>query len=203
MALRPEDRYASPRALADDVEHWLADEPVSAYREPLAARLARWARRHRTAVAGAAALLVDGVGRPGDRHRADRPRVGTPRGAAAAGRAQLRAWPATPSTGCSRGSARSSWPTSPRWSRSAASSWPRPCSSTREFRSGGATTRSLRLELGRALIRLARVQELLGDSARGRARPIAGRSRLSGTWPPRRPRPGPTWPAPGTAWGCS
>ena len=36
MALRPEDRYASARALADDVEHWLADEPVSAYREPLA-----------------------------------------------------------------------------------------------------------------------------------------------------------------------
>ena len=39
MALRPEDRYASPRALADDVEHWLADEPVSAYREPWPARL--------------------------------------------------------------------------------------------------------------------------------------------------------------------
>ena len=34
MALRPEDRYASARALADDVEHWLADEPVAAYREP-------------------------------------------------------------------------------------------------------------------------------------------------------------------------
>ena len=34
MALRPEDRYASPRALADDVEHWLADEPVSALPEP-------------------------------------------------------------------------------------------------------------------------------------------------------------------------
>ena len=35
MALRPEDRYASARALAEDVEHWLADEPVSAWREPL------------------------------------------------------------------------------------------------------------------------------------------------------------------------
>ena len=34
MAMKPEDRYASPRALADDVERWLADEPVSAYREP-------------------------------------------------------------------------------------------------------------------------------------------------------------------------
>ena len=37
MALKPEDRYASPRALADDLERWLADEPVSAYREPFAA----------------------------------------------------------------------------------------------------------------------------------------------------------------------
>src|SRR5205823_2236305 len=31
MALRPEDRYATPRALAEDIEHWLGDEPVSAY----------------------------------------------------------------------------------------------------------------------------------------------------------------------------
>ena len=31
MAVRPEDRYLSAKALADDVEHWLADEPVSAY----------------------------------------------------------------------------------------------------------------------------------------------------------------------------
>ena len=30
MALRPEDRYPTPRALAEDIEHWLADEPVSA-----------------------------------------------------------------------------------------------------------------------------------------------------------------------------
>ena len=28
MALRPEDRYATPKALADDVERWMADEPV-------------------------------------------------------------------------------------------------------------------------------------------------------------------------------
>jgi tetratricopeptide (TPR) repeat protein len=61
MALRPEDRYASPRALADDVEHWLADEPVSAHREGLWPRLGRWARRHRPLVAGAAALLVTSV----------------------------------------------------------------------------------------------------------------------------------------------
>ena len=35
MALAPEGRYASPKALADDVERWMADEPVSAWREPL------------------------------------------------------------------------------------------------------------------------------------------------------------------------
>jgi serine/threonine protein kinase len=34
MAVRPEGRYASPRTLAEDLERWLADEPVSAYREP-------------------------------------------------------------------------------------------------------------------------------------------------------------------------
>ena len=61
MALRPEDRYASPRALAEDIEHWLADEPVAAYPRAGAPRLARWARRHRPLVAGAAALLVTAV----------------------------------------------------------------------------------------------------------------------------------------------
>jgi WD40 repeat protein/serine/threonine protein kinase len=59
MALRPEDRYPTPRALAEDIEHWLADEPVSAFREPWLHRLARWSRRHRTwAQAGAAALAL-------------------------------------------------------------------------------------------------------------------------------------------------
>jgi eukaryotic-like serine/threonine-protein kinase len=58
MAQRSQDRYPSARALADDIEHWMADEPVSVYREPILARLARWARRHKTAVASAAALLI-------------------------------------------------------------------------------------------------------------------------------------------------
>ena len=59
MALRPQDRYSSPRNLASDLEHWLADEPVSAVREPLIATLARWGRRHRThVVAGALTLLL-------------------------------------------------------------------------------------------------------------------------------------------------
>jgi serine/threonine protein kinase/tetratricopeptide (TPR) repeat protein len=58
MAARPEDRYASALELAADVEHWLADEPVAAYREPARARLRRWARRHRAWVGAAAAALL-------------------------------------------------------------------------------------------------------------------------------------------------
>ncbi len=58
MALRPGDRYASPRDLADDLEHWLADEPVTAADEPLGARLARWGRRHRTHVFAGMLTLV-------------------------------------------------------------------------------------------------------------------------------------------------
>jgi serine/threonine-protein kinase len=58
MALQPGDRYPSPRALAADVEKWLADEPVSAYREPLRIRAGRWARRHKQLVTGLAVLLL-------------------------------------------------------------------------------------------------------------------------------------------------
>src|SRR5262249_38588614 len=61
MALRPEDRYASCRALAEDIERWMADEPVSAWREPLVRRARRWARRHRPAVTGAAVALLAGL----------------------------------------------------------------------------------------------------------------------------------------------
>jgi len=59
MALKPTDRYASPKALADDIERWMADEPVTAWREPWSRRARRWGRRNRTAVATlAAAVLV-------------------------------------------------------------------------------------------------------------------------------------------------
>jgi tetratricopeptide (TPR) repeat protein len=61
MATRPEDRYASCRALADDVERWLADEPVAAYREPWTRTLTRWLTRHRTAVTAAAVALLAGL----------------------------------------------------------------------------------------------------------------------------------------------
>jgi tetratricopeptide (TPR) repeat protein len=61
MALRPEDRYGGAAELAQEVQRWLADEPVRAYPEPLLRRAARWARRHRAAVASAAVLLLSAL----------------------------------------------------------------------------------------------------------------------------------------------
>jgi eukaryotic-like serine/threonine-protein kinase len=58
MAPRTEDRYGSPRALADDVERWMADEPVSARPDLWAQRLMRWSRRHRTYTWSAAAAMA-------------------------------------------------------------------------------------------------------------------------------------------------
>lgn len=58
MSLDPEQRYHSVRALADDLEHWLADEPVTAYRESWSQRAARFGRRHRTWTQATAAALL-------------------------------------------------------------------------------------------------------------------------------------------------
>ncbi len=58
MALRPEDRYASGRALADDIERWMADEPVAAYPDPWTRKLTRWLARHRTGVTALGAALL-------------------------------------------------------------------------------------------------------------------------------------------------
>jgi len=69
MARQPADRYSSATALAEDVDHWLADEPVSVYTEPRSARLARWARKHpgrvgitATGLVVAALALAAGLG---------------------------------------------------------------------------------------------------------------------------------------------
>jgi serine/threonine-protein kinase len=61
LAKKPGARFGTARDLADDVRRWLADEAVSAYAEPLGARLARRARRHRPAIAGVGAALAVGV----------------------------------------------------------------------------------------------------------------------------------------------
>src|SRR5581483_7591081 len=55
MAPAPAERYATARQLGDEVRRWLADEPVDAYREPLAGRLRRWGRRNRGLASGAVA----------------------------------------------------------------------------------------------------------------------------------------------------
>ncbi|QDT01214.1 serine/threonine-protein kinase [Adhaeretor mobilis] len=61
MAQEPTDRYATVRALAEDVERYLADEPVRAFPEPLARRTRRWLRKHPRLVGSAAATLIAGV----------------------------------------------------------------------------------------------------------------------------------------------
>jgi serine/threonine protein kinase/tetratricopeptide (TPR) repeat protein len=55
MANRPDDRYATPRELSEDLESWMADEPVTAWREPWTRTMSRWLTRHRTGVTAAAA----------------------------------------------------------------------------------------------------------------------------------------------------
>jgi eukaryotic-like serine/threonine-protein kinase len=61
MALRPENRYSTARALAEDIERWMADEPVSVWKEPSSRTVRRWARRNRALVTATAALLFAAV----------------------------------------------------------------------------------------------------------------------------------------------
>jgi serine/threonine-protein kinase len=58
LAKKARERYPTAKELAGEVQHWLADEPVSACREPVTARLARWSRRHRPLVVGALAVAA-------------------------------------------------------------------------------------------------------------------------------------------------
>jgi tetratricopeptide (TPR) repeat protein len=59
MALSRSSRYPRATDLAAEVRRWIADEPVSAFREPMLARARRWTRRNRTlTTATAVAVLV-------------------------------------------------------------------------------------------------------------------------------------------------
>jgi serine/threonine protein kinase len=68
LAATPEGRYSSARALSDDIERWLGDEPVRAHAEGWGERAFRWMRNHRTLATSlvvgylvAAAAVVVGV----------------------------------------------------------------------------------------------------------------------------------------------
>ncbi|APZ95800.1 Serine/threonine-protein kinase PknD [Fuerstiella marisgermanici] len=58
MALQPSDRYTSPMELGEDVERWMADEPVSVCRDSLAVRTVRWVRKHQTLAATSAVAML-------------------------------------------------------------------------------------------------------------------------------------------------
>jgi formylglycine-generating enzyme required for sulfatase activity len=58
MARSAAGRYAGAGEVAREVERFLADEPVAAYREPLSVRLARWRRRHPTLVTATGLVLL-------------------------------------------------------------------------------------------------------------------------------------------------
>ena len=62
MALKTEERYTTALDLARDLERWLADEPVLAWREPWSVRSRRWLNKHRTLVASGVVGLVVAVG---------------------------------------------------------------------------------------------------------------------------------------------
>lgn len=63
MSRSVEDRYVSTQELAEEVERFLADEPVTAFAEPLSLRARRWIRTHQTlSSATAAVVLVSVVG---------------------------------------------------------------------------------------------------------------------------------------------
>ncbi|MFK7819049.1 MAG: protein kinase [Planctomycetaceae bacterium] len=63
MRKAPSERYADPKLLADDIEKWLADEPVSVHSEATSTKLKRWVRKHNGLVSGlVGALMVTAAG---------------------------------------------------------------------------------------------------------------------------------------------
>jgi tetratricopeptide (TPR) repeat protein len=58
LAKARNERYKKATELAEDIERWLADEPVAVYRDPLTTRFARWGRRHKRMASGLAVFLV-------------------------------------------------------------------------------------------------------------------------------------------------
>lgn len=61
MGLDPKDRYATPRSMADDIEKYLADEPVTAHCDRSFDKVRRWIRKHPRVTSLAAASLLFAV----------------------------------------------------------------------------------------------------------------------------------------------
>ncbi len=61
MAHRMEDRYQTASELAEDIQRFVAGEPVSAHREDVLTRAWRWAKRHRLALGRSAAAVLIGA----------------------------------------------------------------------------------------------------------------------------------------------
>jgi tetratricopeptide (TPR) repeat protein len=61
MAREPQDRYATARELAEDLHRFVEDRPVLASRPGLGESAARWAWRHRRAIAAGAGVLLMAV----------------------------------------------------------------------------------------------------------------------------------------------
>ncbi|MCY2941257.1 MAG: bifunctional serine/threonine-protein kinase/formylglycine-generating enzyme family protein [Planctomycetota bacterium] len=57
MQVKPVDRYASARELAEDIKRYVSDEPVHAYQESGLEKARRWIRKNRSLV-GAAVLML-------------------------------------------------------------------------------------------------------------------------------------------------
>ena len=75
MALKVDDRYPSVRKLAQDIENYLADEPVTARADSMSERMARFGRRHRVLLfAGAASLALIAIIATGAAVRIDQQR---------------------------------------------------------------------------------------------------------------------------------
>jgi serine/threonine protein kinase len=58
MASQQKDRYATAQALAEEIECWLADEPVAAYPDSPWQTAQRWLRKHRSWAQAAAVSLL-------------------------------------------------------------------------------------------------------------------------------------------------
>ena len=58
MSRTPSQRYASALDLKNEIQSWIADEPVNCYTDPWWARCSRWTRHHRRLINSAALLML-------------------------------------------------------------------------------------------------------------------------------------------------